>query len=233
MKPTEPSGEPRANPALLQSIIARLFTGYLRLCLLSGKFEVSGLAALRAALEDGPVIVVCWHSRLVLAPPGWPKPHLMCTLYDTSPVGQLSGAVQRRWGLRPLAMAANASNLANSRKILQQLRRENTSVGLAADGPSGPAHQLKPAALDWARASGRPIFVYAWAGGRSRRLKSWDAMLMPRLFDQNHAAFAPVDLTLPRRPLPAERAAAEAQLAAALDAICLQVDESAGVRPGP
>ena len=42
-------------------------------------------------------------------------------------------------------------------------RARGSSVGLTGDGPPGPARVLKDAPLEWARATGRPVFVYAFA----------------------------------------------------------------------
>jgi hypothetical protein len=220
-----------ARSPLLTGALARLIAGYLRLCRASSRWQVDGTEDLRAALAEGPVIVLIWHECTLMAPLDWARIGApLSSLRDTSPVGQVSGAVQARFGLSPAAMAGGASNRAASRDILRRFGR-GVSIGLTGDGPTGPARVLKPAALDWARVTGAPVFLYAFAARRHRRLSTWDRMILPLPFTTGLSAYRRWPGALPRHATPAGQAALTLDLAAALTALTDQV--AAKVRQGP
>jgi len=59
------------------------------------------------------------------------------------------------------------------------------SVVLAADGPAGPAFQVKPGCIELARAAGAPIIPVAYRSRRGKsNLKRWDQLYRVRKFDQ-------------------------------------------------
>lgn len=205
--------------ALLAGLAGRLLAGWLRLCHRTTRWQRDGWDDLRAALAEGPVVLILWHECAAFAMVDWPS-HWgpLTSLTDTSPAGTVSGAVQARLGLRPVAMQARGGNLAASRAVMRRLG-EGVSVGLTGDGPTGPARVLKDPGPDWARATGRPVFLYAFATARARRLRTWDRMLWPRPFDRGISAYRRWDGQLPRRADAATRAAAQADIAAALTAL--------------
>jgi lysophospholipid acyltransferase (LPLAT)-like uncharacterized protein len=90
------------------------------------------------------------------------------------------------------------------------------SVGLTGDGPVGPARVLKDAPLDWARAAGVPVFVYAFAMSRQKRLKTWDKMILPMPFSRGVVVYAKFSDPLPRRIEAEALAALRADLARTL-----------------
>ena len=202
----------------LAGLLGRLMAGYLRLCNRTTRWTRIGHDDLRAALAQGPVIVVLWHEFSLMAPVHWPVKHgQLSSLRDTSPIGMVSGAVQARFGLDPIAMSARMSNRAASREILRRVQ-QGKSIGLTGDGPLGPVHVVKDAALDWARATGCPVFVYAYAVKRHRRLKTWDNMLLPLPFTTGISVYQRWQTVVPRRADDATLALLRADLKSALDA---------------
>ncbi len=216
----------------LAALLGGLAAGYVRLCQRTIRWETAGFDALSVALAEGPVIVVMWHSRLLLAPVQVGALAPFTTLRDPSPAGRLSAAMQTRLGMRPIEMAARGSNVGASRHVLRQLR-EGVSVGLTGDGPKGPARRLKLAPLDWARVSGAPVFLYAFSCTRQKRLNAWDAMLLPRPFGRGHAAVARWDADVPRRADADTMERLRGDLEAALTAHQARVDGALGLPPGP
>jgi lysophospholipid acyltransferase (LPLAT)-like uncharacterized protein len=199
---------------------------WLRFCRATTRWQVEGEADLRAALAKGPVILVLWHECTMLAPVDWPRDAgPLSSLRDTSPVGQVSGAVQARFGLLPMAMSGTAQNRNASRQILRRVA-EGVSIGLTGDGPLGPARVLKDAPLDWARATGVPVFLYAFGTRRHRRLGTWDRMILPLPFTRGVRLFRRWSDGLPRRP--DDMAALRADLTAALN----QLTDQAAARAG-
>ncbi|NCO85485.1 MAG: hypothetical protein GW886_02500 [Rhodobacterales bacterium] len=219
--PDTPSPRPTLRQRLEQSDLlagglGRLLAGWLRFCQATTRWDRDD-AALRAALAGGPVVLVLWHECSLMGPVHWPRDAApLSSLRDTSPIGRVSGAVQARLGLAPMAMAARASNRAASREVLRRMQA-GVSLGLTGDGPLGPVRRLKDAPLDWARASGAPVFVYACAMTRARRLRTWDRMLWPMPFGRGVCLYRRWDATVPRRADAASLDALRADLAATLD----------------
>lgn len=161
-------------------------------------WQVDGLADLEAALAEGPVLLVMWHSRSVMGAIHWPL-HAgpLSSLYDKSPIGRVSGALQRRVGLQPIEMSRKLSNVAASRTILRRVK-DGVSIGMTGDGPKGPARHLKDAPLEWARVTQMPLFCYAFATTKGRRLDTWDQMLVPKAGGQGAQVFRRFDHNIPR-----------------------------------
>lgn len=205
------------SSALLASVLGRLAAGYLRLCNRTTRWTKIGFSELGEALAKGPVIVVLWHEFALMAAVHWPiRQGQLSTLRDTSPIGMVSGAMQARFGLDPIAMSPKLSNLAASREILRRVG-QGTSIGLTGDGPLGPAGVVKDAALDWARATGCPVFVYAFATRRHKRLNTWDKMNLPLPFTQGVSVYQRWHAEVPRRADDATIGALRADLKRALD----------------
>lgn len=203
--------------------VARLIAGYLRLCRATTRWDRRGLGDLRAALAGGPVIVVFWHDVSMMAPAHWPAGGgPLTSLRDTSPAGRVSGAVQERFGLLPMAMAARASNRVASRAVLKRVA-EGVSIGLTGDGPKGPVRVMKEATLDWARVTGCPLFLFAALPRRHRRLASWDRLILPLPLTRGIAEFRRWDVEAPRKAPPEVLAALQVRLAADLDRLAAEV----------
>ena len=129
-----------ADSKWLNRSVEALLAGWIRAAYKSSKWERRGFDALEAALADGePVIIILWHQRLMMAPYLFdPKLGPICTLTSSGRAGRLAGHVVERFGLGTLAMSSHTRHIALTRAVLAKMR-EGSSVGLAADGPRGPA----------------------------------------------------------------------------------------------
>lgn len=174
--------------------------GYLAFCNRTTRWNSEGQDELEAALQDGPVLLLMWHERSIMGALHWPvKAGQLSSLYADSPIGRVSGALQRRVGLQPMQMSHKTTNIAASRQVLKRVR-DGVSIGMTGDGPLGPALLLKDAPLEWARVTGMPVFIYAFATTRGRRLSTWDRLLVPRPFGKGARVFARCDMVVPRKP---------------------------------
>ena len=198
---------------LLAGLVAGGAGAYLGLCQRTIRWVEEGRGDLKASLAEGPVLLVTWHEFVLLSAAHWPREAgRLSTLHNSSPLGRVAGALHRRVGLEPMEMANKTSNLAASRQVMARAR-EGVSIGITGDGPKGPARRLKPAPLEWARVTGLPVWGYAYATSRARRLDTWDRMVMPQPFGRGAYCYARWDGTIPRRTSEAELAAAGDSLA--------------------
>jgi len=220
------------HSTILARILAAIAGSYLAFCRRTTRWDVAGLADVRAALGQSPVLVVLWHSRSIMGPMHMPVADgPFSSLYAASPIGRVGGALHRRVGLQPIEMSGKQSNRAASRVVLKRVR-DGISIAMAADGPLGPARILNDAPLDWARATGVPVFCYAFSTTRRRRLKSWDRMLMPHPFGHGAYIFARFIGDIPRKLDNDQREATRAQLQGFLNATTAQADAMVGVPAG-
>lgn len=220
------------NSDLLAQMVGRSVAGWLRLCLNTIRWEERGLEEVRAALAEGPVIIVVWHSRFLLCPGHFEKIASFVTLADPSPAGRAGAVVQARFGMEPISIRARSTGAGTMREVLRRLK-DGQSVGMTADGPEGPARVMKSVPLDWSRVSGAPIFLYAYSCTRQRRLRTWDRILLPLPFGRGRMEVRRWERALPRRPSAEEAEALRAALEADLNAHQAGVDAALGLPPGP
>ncbi len=218
----------------LAALLARIAGGYLAFCNRTTSWQVEGLDDLKTALDGGPVLLVMWHSRSVMGALHWPVDAApLSSLYDKSPIGRVSGALQRRVGLQPMEMSRKLSNRAASRTVLRRVK-EGVSIGMTGDGPLGPALLVKDAPLEWARATGLPVFCYAFSTSKSRRLSSWDQMMVPKPFGNGAYVFRRAGgLSASRKMTDDEIEMLRRNLQHALTDAAHRADALAGVAPGP
>jgi len=220
-------------PAWLTRALARVLITYVKLCSRTIRWQGVGTADLAADLATGPVVFVVWHSRLVYAAAHWPtEAGLLGTIHDPSPAGSAAAALLESFGAKPLPMTKKASDVAMLRTAIKALR-DGTSIGLAADGPTGPARRAKAAPIDWARISDRPVWLYAFSVKPALRLRTWDQMMLPLPFARGHFEFRKWREKLDRHADTATLARARDHLTEALNTLHTDVDQRAGHRADP
>lgn len=168
---------------LLAPVISFLIANFLRLSFATTRWRASGAQEMYDLVERGaPVIIVCWHQRLMYAPVSWDRNRgEACTLRSMSQAGRISGGVQRRLGFISIAMDEDQPNFNASRKIAK-LMKSGVSLGITADGPEGPPRVLKTAVLEWARLTGAPIFMFSFSTKSHWNWKTWDRLMFPLPF---------------------------------------------------
>ena len=215
----------------LAAAIAWPLAAYLRLVFRTGRWQAEGLDELRAELARGPVIVVFWHGRLMMSGPAWPlRPARSVLPVAPSPAGLLSAKTQGHFGSTPVVIDPRRAGMANIRAVLGAVR-EGNSLGLTADGPKGPARKAKSAPVEWAQATGRPVFLFSWSSPAVMRLNTWDRLMIPRPFSRGVYGYRKWKDALPRKLNPAERDRLQQELAEALDSFDREMDNRAGLPP--
>lgn len=204
---------------------------WVRACVATTRWERRGEDELRAALAEGPVVVVLWHEELAMVGVHWRREWgPVAALHTPRFAGRVAGGLMRHVGLVPVAMDSRKGNMAASREILRR-QREGQSVGLTGDGPQGPARVLKDAPLEWARATGRPVFVYGAMTRRHLRLGSWDRAILPKPFGRGAVVWRLWRRDLPRRVDAATHAGMVQGLTDALNGVQAEAEALAGMGP--
>lgn len=218
---------PRFNRTV-ESILA----SYIRFAFSTSRWEHQGFDAMESELAKGePVIFTVWHQRLVLAPYMFNQTlGKFCSLTSASRAGRLVGKVLGRFGFATVPMSTSKRHVALSREVLRRMA-DGYTIGIAVDGPSGPARQASTVPLVWARSTGKKIFVLSWAARRVMIFPSWDRFMMPLPFTRGVLMCREWKRNVPRKMTDAETETLRLDLQAALDAITDDCDRAAGRAP--
>ncbi len=214
-----------ADSPRVQSFFAQLIEKLVRRAYGKSQWQRVGFEPMEASLRDGePVIVVLWHQRLMMSPYLFPTElGDIATLTSAARAGRMAGLFQSRFGMRTIAMSSHQRHVAMSREILGRIR-EGCSIGIAADGPRGPARVCSTVPLVWARASGKRVFVVTFSADKHRELPTWDRMWLPRAGSTGVLMCREWDETVPRKMDEAQEEALRLRLEGALNALSDEAD---------
>jgi lysophospholipid acyltransferase (LPLAT)-like uncharacterized protein len=218
-----------ADSAAFNSGVTAVLAGYIRFAHRTSRWTRTGFEPMDDALRAGdPVIVALWHQRLMMSP------YLfnvslgkICTLTSSARAGRMAGQVQMRFGFGTIAMSSHKRHVALSREVLTRIR-DGYSIGIATDGPRGPARVASTVPLVWARASGCRVFVVAFSARRVIELPTWDRMMLPAPFTRGVLMCREWEEEVPRKASEDEIEALRQKLESALDDITDAADDAVG-----
>lgn len=175
--------------------------------------------------QDGrTAIVAFWHEHLPLVPALWWHAHraspalAMTVLISRHRDGQMITDIVRRWGVQAVAGSSERRRTtgdgrdregrdkggAAAMRGLLGLLRAGSLIAITPDGPRGPRHVVQPGVARLAALSGTPVIAAAACCRPSRRLGSWDRMVLPLPFGRGRIVCS--------APLPVPRHGWEAAL---------------------
>jgi len=203
-----------------------------RLLLATVRVRVVHPERLEQARSAGqPLLYAFWHGRqLALFKANPERGRSLAVMTSRSADGQMQALICRRFGLQVVRGSSSRGALAGILAMGRALRR-GACVGVAVDGPRGPAFEAKPGIIALARASGVPVvpitvgFRRRWELGRA-----WDRFQIPKPFTTATVVFG--------EPIRLDRGADQAEvdrqarrLGQALRDLTRLADRSAGDRP--
>ena len=167
------------HPGLNRWVEDRL-AAYVRMSHRTSQFDRQGFEDMDACIARGePVIMCLWHQRLVMAGYTFPVDlGRISSLTTSARAGRLAGQVLNRFGYETVPMSSHKRHVSLSREVLRRIK-SGSSIGIAVDGPGGPARIASTVPLMWARVSGCRVFCVAWSANRVMRLPTWDALMLP------------------------------------------------------
>ncbi|AHC99454.1 lysophospholipid acyltransferase family protein [Leisingera methylohalidivorans] len=215
---------PRVNRA-----IEGLFATYVRFAFRTSRWTRSGFEEMDACVRRGePVIFVLWHQRLIMAPYLFDTSlGRICALTSSARAGRLAGQILVRLGFETIPMSSHKRHVALSREVLRRTR-DGCSIGIAADGPRGPARISSTVPVVWARMTGCRVFTVAFAEKKVIKLPTWDQQMLPLPFSRGVLMCQEWMDEVPKKPSDAEAESLRMSLEAALDAITDAADSAAG-----
>lgn len=223
-----------ADSPRVQHGIASLFAGFTRFAHATSRWEVRGFEAMEEELARGePVIFTVWHQRLMMAPYMFNQDlGKFCSLTSAARAGRMVGRTLGLFGFDTIPMSSHQRHVALSREVLRRMA-DGYTIGIAVDGPRGPARIASTVPLVWARSTGKKVFVLAWASRRCVIFPSWDRFMMPLPFTRGVLLCREWTEEVPRKMDEETTEALRQKLEAALDEITDEADIAAGRQPDP
>ncbi|SHJ80787.1 hypothetical protein SAMN05444000_11394 [Shimia gijangensis] len=218
-----------ADSPRVQSFVAGLIERYVRRAYRKSTWLRIGFEPMEESLMAGePVIVVLWHQRLMMSPYLFPTNlGRIFSLTSEARAGRLAGLFQTKFGFETVAMSTNRRHVAMSREILGKMR-EGYSIGIAADGPSGPVRVCSTVPLIWARSSGKRVFVVTFSADNVRELDTWDKMWVPRARSNGVLMCHEWTTPVPRKMTTEQEETLRLDLEASLNDLSAKADEMVG-----
>lgn len=161
----------------------------IRLLVLSCRFEVKGKEHFAAS---GRLIVMLWHSRLVLIGPSLLKvaPHQTYSAFiSNSKDGDLIAAYTESYSIgRTIRVPHNAKDAA-LKSLMNRIKCSKDIAIITPDGPRGPAYKMKPGIALAAKETGAKIIPFSWEASSFWELNTWDNLRIPKPFSKITARF--------------------------------------------
>jgi hypothetical protein len=180
---------------VVQEIICSFFKLYMWLVYLSCKrIWVNQDVVVTAAKNQKPLIISCWHNRLMMMPFITLKPKKASETYDFMTLaskhgdGRFIGFIMRKFNLisiygstRDKRKPQRGIDFSSMRQILEGLKK-GYAFGITPDGPRGPSQQINGETVNIARISGAGILPTSYSCSRFKVLNTWDKFKVPLPF---------------------------------------------------
>jgi lysophospholipid acyltransferase (LPLAT)-like uncharacterized protein len=156
----------------------------------SSRVTISGRENINELLNKNlPLIYIFWHRHILFVIHQF-KNSGARPLISLSSDGELVAAVAEEFGMKPIRGSSSKGGARAFLSMVRSVQKENAQVLITADGPKGPARQIKAGTVQLAVKTRATIIPISWAGTRVKILeKSWDRFLIPLPFGRIHFAY--------------------------------------------
>lgn len=173
----------KLNLALSSRPVSLLLVLLIRLIYATMRITVIGREILPGFAARGEGYVgAFWHARILMIPFLYPGNglHILVSQHRD---GDIIANILKQFGFYLVRGSSTRGGHDALREMLKLLRSDQ-DLGIAADGPRGPAEVLKPGAAQLGRLSGKAVIPISFAASRSIRLRSWDRFMLPLPFSR-------------------------------------------------
>ena len=171
-----------------QRLILWPFGFALRLWTRTLRFEQSPETQAAFDVWDRPVAMVIWHNRLFISGEIIRRCRRGRTFYaliSASRDGAWLAAFYRMMGISSVR-GSSSRGAREAVTALIDVLRSGRDIGITPDGPRGPRYEFKPGGYIVARRVNAPMLLIGARFSRARRLRSWDAFMIPLPFSRVH-----------------------------------------------
>jgi lysophospholipid acyltransferase (LPLAT)-like uncharacterized protein len=173
----------KLNQVMSSQPLAFLLVMLIRLIYTTMRITVVGREILPGfAARDEGYVGAFWHARIIMIPFLYPGKalHILVSRHRD---GEIIANILKRFGFH-LVRGSSSKGGGDALREMMRLLRSDQDLGIAADGPRGPAEVLKPGAAQLGRLSGKPVIPISFSASRSIRSTSWDRFMFPLPFSR-------------------------------------------------
>jgi len=136
-----------------------------------------------------PLIFIFWHRHILFVIHQFKNTGAR-PLISLSSDGELVAAVAEEFGMKPIRGSSSKGGARAFLNMVRSVQNENAQVLITADGPKGPARQIKDGTVQLALKTRAYVIPISWSGSQVKILeKSWDRFLIPLPFGRIHFAY--------------------------------------------
>ena len=187
----------------IQAVLRNL--GYLFLPGLAGllckslKIEIKNSEVIYDLRKRGKnFIVAFWHGTM-LVPWYLHKNENRAALVSQSRDGELLSKVLNKWLYKVIRGSSNTGGR-EALDLLYDFAKQNYSISITPDGPTGPPFKMKAGAVVTAKKTGLPLVLLAAAYKNKFSLNSWDQFQVPKPFSKVAVIYSnPIEVNSSRR----------------------------------
>ena len=173
----------KLNQAMSSQPLSFLMVLLLRLIYATMRITVVGREILPGFAARGEGYVgAFWHARIIMIPFLYPGKalHILVSQHRD---GEIIANILRQFGFCLVRGSSSKGGHDALREMMRLLRADN-DLGIAADGPRGPAEVLKPGAAQLGRISGKAVIPISFSASMAFRFTSWDRFMFPLPFSR-------------------------------------------------
>lgn len=184
---------------LFTHVFPALFAAFLKTLFATQRWEIRGREHLRPFWDDGsPVIVGCWHGRLLMIPRAWQRVGRgdVHVLMGRNRNGELITRIVSRFNMGAIRGGSSAGGEEARSRMMDVVRQSpRSTLAMTPDGPRGPRYESKMGMAHLSRTLQIPVVWVAASARRSLRIPTWDRFLLPLPFSR-----VVVDFSAPLHP---------------------------------
>jgi lysophospholipid acyltransferase (LPLAT)-like uncharacterized protein len=176
-------------------VFAPLLAGLLHLLCMTLRWEIRGREHVAPYWNEGkPVIVGCWHGRLLFIPYAWWKIGRGDTyvLMGRNRNGELITRIVAKFNMKAVRGGSRVGGK-EARDAMAEVIQKNpaSTLSFTPDGPHGPRYESKMGMAHLSRTLGLPVVWVAASASSAVRFKTWDRFMLPRPFAKVIVEFFP------------------------------------------
>ena len=169
------------NPVTQWTVVS-ILAGIIWFIFLTSKRRYKNMEILEP-LRGKPIIFVFFHGREIMLAPVIKK-HNIKSYCVTSrhQDGRMMARLLRLFGMRAIYGSTSSGGVEVLREGVRVIDKDQASMCLSVDGPSGPSMHVQNGALYFARMTGAPIVPVCFSCSHPVYLDRWDKFMIPKLF---------------------------------------------------
>jgi len=174
--------------AIKWEMIGRLGKLFIDLLFSTTRIEFEEFQVARQFFESRKVIVVFWHSRILLISYLF-KGENVVALVSRSKDGEIIARIIERQGHEAVRGSTSKGGLRALATLIKKLKEDGRAAVIIPDGPQGPRFKVQPGVITLARKSGLPILPITYSARKMKVFASWDRFILPRPFTRCRVIF--------------------------------------------